>query len=152
MTEVSRALLEGDAEALQAELTKVMVRALSYHDLAPGSPAVPVESVYHAFILGLLLHLGPDWHVKSNPESGLGRPDVMIWPRQGKGPGIVMEFKVLGRGETVETALGRALAQMRKKAYATQLREAGCDPIHELGVVFDGKLAWVASTAGPADT
>ena len=149
LASVSRALLAGDAEALEAELTKVMVRALSYHDLVPGSPAVPVESVYHAFILGLLLHLGPDWHVKSNPESGLGRPDVMIWPKQGQGPGVVMEFKVLGRGETVETALGRAMAQMRKKAYATQLREAGCDPIHELGVVFDGKLAWVASTAEP---
>jgi hypothetical protein len=56
---VSRALVAGDVEALQAALTDVMVRALSYHDIAPGSPAVPVESVYHAFILGLLLHLGP---------------------------------------------------------------------------------------------
>ena len=152
LASVSRALIAGDAEVLQAELTDVMVRALSYHDLVPGSPAVPVESIYHAFILGLLLHLGPDWHVKRNPESGLGRPDVMIWPRQGPGTGVVMEFKVLGRGETVETALGRAMAQMRKKAYATQLREAGCDPIHELGVVYDGKLAWVASTAEPDDT
>jgi hypothetical protein len=148
VTEVSRALLAGDAEQLADALTEVMVRALSYHDLVPGSPAVPVESVYHAFILGLLLHLGPDWHVKSNPESGLGRPDVMIWPKRGPGPGVVMEFKVLGRGETVETALGRAMAQLRKKDYAAQLREADCDPIHELGVVFDGKLAWVASPSG----
>jgi hypothetical protein len=149
LTEVSRALLAGDSETLRTELTEVMVRALSYHDLVPGSPAVPVESVYHAFILGLLLHLGPDWHVKSNPESGLGRPDVMIWPRQGPGPGIVMEFKVLGRGETVEQGLARAFAQLRAKRYAANLREAGCDPIHELGVVFDGKLAWVEVASDP---
>jgi hypothetical protein len=44
------------------------------------------------------------------------------------------------------------MAQLRKKDYAAQLREAGCAPIHELGVVFDGKLAWVASTAGPDET
>ena len=151
LTEVSRALLKGDAGDLADALTKVMVRALRYHDLAPGSPAVPVESVYHAFILGLLLHLGPDWHVKSNPESGLGRPDLMIWPRQGPGPGVVMEFKVLGRGETVEQGLARALAQLRAKRYAANLREAGCDPIHELGVVFDGKLASVVSASESAE-
>jgi hypothetical protein len=148
LTQVSRALLEGDVGSLRDALTDVMVRALSYHDLAPGSPLVRVESIYHAFILGLLLHLGPHWHVKSNLESGHGRPDVLIWPKQGKGPGVAMEFKVLGRGETVETGLSRALEQLDKRDYAATLREAGCDPIHELGVVFDGKLAWVASRSG----
>jgi hypothetical protein len=149
LTAVSRALLTGDTEGLERALTAAMQRAMSYHDVAPPSGAAPVEAIYQAFVLGLLLHLGPRWHVRSNLESGLGRPDVLVWPKEGRGPGIAMELKVLGRRETVDTALARAIAQIRKRDYAAALRQAGCEPIHELGVVFDGKLCWVRSAADP---
>jgi hypothetical protein len=67
-----------------------------------------VGRVPSAARLGLLQHLGPDWHVRINAESGRGRPDVLIWPKRGPGPGIVIEFSIIGRGETVALALGRA--------------------------------------------
>ena len=42
----------------------------------------------------------------------------------------------------VERALDSALAQVRRKDYASELRDAGAAPVHLLAAVFDGKRAW----------
>jgi hypothetical protein len=77
-------------------------------------------------------------------ESGYGRADVLITPK-GRGPGVVLELKVIGRRETAETALESALEQLRRRDYAGELRAAHASPIHQMGVVFDGKRCWVAA-------
>lgn len=84
------------------------------------------------FVVSLLLGLAPRFVVRSNRESG-GQP------------GVVLELKVRNRRkrETVKSAMATALRQMRERDYAAELRASGAEPIHEIGVVFDTKQAWV---------
>jgi hypothetical protein len=140
---LAQALLEGDVEVLEAELGRALVSALSFHDV-PGleGDTRPIEAVYQAFIIGLLLHLEPTHRVVSNREAGYGRADVLVFPKQ-PGPGVVLELKVITRRDTRETAMQRALSQLRDRDYAAELRAAGADPVRQLGVVFDGKRCWV---------
>ncbi|MEP7119593.1 MAG: AAA family ATPase [Byssovorax sp.] len=133
--ELTRALLEGDAEALEEQLQAFTTNLLSYHDtkLRP-------EQVYHAFVIGLLATLEPEYLVRSNRESGSGRPDVLIVPRQPGRPGVILELKVAKPGKTTpKKALAEGLAQIRANDYAAELRAAGASPVHAFAVAFDGK-------------
>jgi hypothetical protein len=138
---LTRALLRGDAEALETELSTFTENLLSYPDL----PLRP-EQVYHAFVIGLLATLEPAYQVRSNRESGHGRPDVMIRPRGGTGPGVVLELKVAKPGtKTMARALAEGLAQIEEGGYRAELTAAGVSPVHALVVGFDGKRVAVRS-------
>lgn len=139
-----RAILAGNAADVQDLLEPLVQDALSFHDTGAGSQNTP-ERVYHAFILGLLVSMDPTHRVSSNRESGLGRADVLIVPRQPGAPGVVLEFKRVRarQGETPEQALSAAHAQMQARNYRAELEVAGAVPIHTLAVVFDGKAVWV---------
>jgi hypothetical protein len=156
-----QALLSGDAEACERLLGQLL-QSLSVHDVAarPASrkrseegfdPEAEViltpEQVYHVFVVSLLLGLQPRYAVRSNRESGAGRYDVMILPREPGQPGVVLELKVRNRRkrETVKGALAAALGQIRERDYAAELRACGAAPIHEMGIVFDQKKVWVKS-------
>jgi Predicted AAA-ATPase/PD-(D/E)XK nuclease superfamily len=141
-----RAILSGDGPACE-ELLGQLLESLSVHDVArrdgeeePEVPWTP-ERIYHVFVVGLLLGLQPRYTVRSNRESGSGRYDVMILPRTPGEPGVVMELKVRSRRrrETMKGAMAAALKQIRDRDYAAELRACGASPIHEMGVVFDGK-------------
>jgi len=138
-----RAMLSGDVEVFETGLEDTLVRAMSSHDFG----ARPVEAVYHAFIIGLLLFVEGTHRVVSNRESGFGRADVLVLPRPGEDRGAVLELKTVGRSETPQDAMDRALEQIRARAYATKVREAGAKHVFEYGVVFDGKRCWVKRVA-----
>jgi len=53
------------------------------------------ERVYQAYLLGLLGIMGDDYIIKSNRESGAGRYDILLLPRNSKDYGIIMEIKQL---------------------------------------------------------
>jgi hypothetical protein len=137
-----QALLRGNARVLEHYLSRMMKVSLSDHDTGGREP----ERVIHGFIVGLLVGLQPEYEVRSNRESGLGRYDVMVLPRTAGRPGVVLELKTVevDDGETPSAALESALRQIRERDYATELRERGASPIIELAAVFDGKRAWVA--------
>jgi hypothetical protein len=137
------ALLEGDAATLEEQLQAFTINLLSYHDAG----AVEPEQVYHAFVIGLLAVLEPDYQVRSNRESGKGRPDVLIRPVQPGKPGAVLELKVVGRRKTKEQALEEGLAQIRAHDYGAELRAAGASAVHAFAVAFDGKDVWVRSAS-----
>jgi hypothetical protein len=133
---LTRALLEGDAEAVEEQLQLFVDNVLSYHDAGTPGP----ENLYHGFILGLLAVMEPEYLVRSNRESGRGRPDVMIRPAQPGKPGVLLELKVARPSrKTLEQALAEGLAQMQSQGYAAELAAAGATPIHALAVAFDGK-------------
>ena len=140
-SQLTRALLGGDVTVLEQILTRIMQTNLSYHDPAGRQP----EKLYHGFVMGLLVYLEGTYEVRSNPESGYGRVDVLIKPRQAGKPGAVMELKVLQEGETIAGALKGALAQLKTQAYATQLQAAGAAPIHRYAALFDGKRVWLVT-------
>ncbi|EYF06768.1 AAA family ATPase [Chondromyces apiculatus] len=142
------ALLAGDAEGLQRQLEAFIENVLSYHDIPARSP----ELVYQAFIVGLLASLEGRYEVRSNRESGLGRADVLVKPRQAGQPGAVLELKVIKPARRrPDKALAEGLAQVQRLDYAAALHAAGAVPIHLFAVAFDGKQVWVrAMSAGPA--
>jgi len=135
------ALLSGDAPTFEELLEELLLTALSYHDTERRK----AEATYHAFIVGLLVQLEPDYAVRSNREAGLGWADVLVCPRQPGRAGVVLELKSVDarRGETPDQALDAAQRQLREQDYAAELRARGADPVHELAAVFDGKRAWV---------
>jgi len=136
---LGRALLEGDTRSFEGLLGALLRDVMSFHDFGRE----PRERVYHAFLAGLLLHLQPDWQVRSNRESGFGRVDVLVAPKTPGKPGVVMELKVLREGETVEASLDAAVRQLADRGYAAELVARGADPVMELAVVFDGKRVHV---------
>jgi hypothetical protein len=137
---LTRALLAGDVEAFEMQLQAFATHVLSYHDTGLPDP----EKLYHGFILGLLAVLEPHYVVRSNRESGAGRPDVQIRPAAPGKPGVLLELKVAYPGRsTLEDALARGIAQISRNGYAAELRVAGAQPIHALAVAFDGKTVRV---------
>ncbi|WP_234023971.1 AAA family ATPase [Sorangium cellulosum] len=140
MKRLLAALLAGDAAGFEAELQAFVTDVLSYHDTGRVDP----EVVVHGFVAGLLAALEPGYQVRSNRESGQGRPDVMIRPAQPGRPGVVLELKVARAPRvSLEQALDEALAQIRARDYAAELRASGAAPVHAMAVAFDGKVVRV---------
>ena len=136
LDELTEALLGGDAESFEEQLQLFVTNLLSYHD--PGK--LRPERVYHGFVVGLLAVLEPDYQVRSNRESGKGRPDVTIRPSSPGKPGVVLELKVARPGrKTLEEALAEGLSQLSARDYGAELRAAGAAPVHAMVVAFDGK-------------
>lgn len=149
-----RALVSGDAEGLEEELGAFCMNVLSYHDTArhdtarhdtARSAGRRPEQVYHAFVIGLLATLEGEYEVRSNRESGSGRPDVMLRPKQAGKPGVVLELKVAKKGKkTLEQALAEGVNQIEQRGYASELQAVGVRPVVAFAVAFDGKHVRVA--------
>lgn len=140
LQKLTSALLSGDAEALEEQLQAFVTGLLSYHDPGGTDP----ERVYHGFVLGLLAAMEPEYLVRSNRESGAGRPDVMIRAKEAGKPAVVMELKAARKGrKTPAAALKEGLAQIRERGYAAELLAAGASVVHGFAVAFDGKRVWV---------
>jgi len=79
--------------------------------------------VYHAFVLGMLISLSEKYEVKSNKESGYGRYDVMLIPKDTSKIGIVLEFKKIDDflNITIEEATKAALKQIEDMKYEQEL-------------------------------
>jgi Predicted AAA-ATPase/PD-(D/E)XK nuclease superfamily len=141
------ALLAGDAPALEEQIQAFATNLLSYHDTPRRDP----ERVWQAFLIGLFAALEPDYQVRSNRESGAGRPDVMIAPRVPGKPGVLLELKAIAPSRAAPTrTLAAALDQVEAQGYAAELAAAGASPIHTFAVAFDGKRVWVRSGAAAA--
>jgi len=138
-----KALIDGDIDIFEEMLRKVVAGIFSYHDLS-GEP----EKVYHALVAGLLVWISDTHEIKSNRESGYGRYDIMIIPRDPAKTGYVIEFKSVRTSvsETVETAVKSALKQIEEKKYETELMERGIAKVKKLAIVFNGKDVYVRSS------
>ena len=135
------ALTGGDMETFEELFAELVENTFSFLD--PGGR--DAEKVYQAFAIGLLVWLSGDYEVKSNQESGLGRYDVMLIPRNQRAAGIIIEFKKVNtkRGETRDRAFAKAFQQIEEKKYAGALLERGIQEIRKLAIVFKGKQVWV---------
>lgn len=132
---LTAALLGGDAEGVEEQLRFFVASLLSYHD----RKAVDAEVMFHGFVVGLLATLEPGHRVRSNRESGEGRPDVLVSPQQAGGAGVVLELKVARKGRSLDKAVADGLAQLEARDYATELRAVGAEPIVGFVVAFDGR-------------
>ncbi|QTA81702.1 AAA ATPase-like domain-containing protein [Desulfonema limicola] len=138
LEEMTKALQEGDIKLFEIMLRKVVIQVMSYHDLA-GEP----EKVYHALVLGMLVWMSFAYEIRSNRESGYGRYDIMMKPRDLKKHGIIIEFKMIDEEKTPEHTLKKAMEQIEKRKYAAELEAAGVKEIIKIAVAFKGKELWL---------
>ena len=146
-----KALVEGDVEAMNYYMNRITVSTFSYFDVGSGNgDDLGPERFYHGFVLGLIAEHAEVYEIRSNRESGFGRYDIMMIPRDyEKYPAIVMEFKVCSRmkKETLEEAVWSALAQIDEKKYDAELLARGipADRIRHYGFAFEGKKVLIGS-------
>uniref|UniRef100_UPI00321A5AFC PD-(D/E)XK nuclease domain-containing protein n=1 Tax=Bacteroides congonensis TaxID=1871006 RepID=UPI00321A5AFC len=85
--------------------------------------------------------------ITSNRESGFGRYDVMLEPKEAGTDAFIIEFKVHNpkREDTLEDAVKAALAQIEAKQYAAALIGKGIpeERIKKYGFAFEGKTVLV---------
>ena len=140
-----KAMLVGDIEAMNAYMNRISMHIFSYFDVGKkSSQMLEPERFYHGFVLGLLVELIDQYEIKSNRESGFGRYDVMLRPRNvKKDKAIIMEFKVLSpkKEKSLEETAQNALEQIKEKKYKEELIEAGINEnnIKAYGFAFEGK-------------
>ena len=99
------------------------------------------ENFYHAFVLGMLVGLKDSYYVNSNRESGLGRYDIMLEPKDKNGNSFVMEFKVYKpeKEKDIEETIANAKKQIEEKRYEESLKERGFTNITKMVFAFKGK-------------
>ena len=117
---------------------KVLVRQMfSYMDVGENT----AENFYHAFVLGMLVGLKDSYYVKSNRESGYGRYDIMLEPKDKNGNSFIMEFKVYkeDKEKDIEETIENAQKQIEERKYAEDLQERGYTNITKMVFAFKGK-------------
>jgi hypothetical protein len=134
-----QSLTNGQIDIFEEIFQEFVMNSLSLFDVG-GEDS---EKVYHAFVLGILIYLNHAYELKSNRESGYGRYDIMLIPREEKRQGIVMEFKKAKKGETLEESAEKALTQIAEKRYRQELLDRGVEEILEMGLAFRGKQVFV---------
>jgi hypothetical protein len=146
-----QALLKDDVRRMNRFINKVSLNTFSYFDTGnkPSETSEP-ERFYHGFVLGLMVDLDDRYVIRSNRESGFGRYDVMMIPRDKSDKAFIFEFKVKDADDdetTLEDTLKNALSQIEEKRYAQELTASGIpeDHIRKYGFAFDGKTVLIGN-------
>ncbi len=132
---LKHALEAGDCEAAEDFISCQLADTISYYDYA--------ENFYHGFMAGLLVNIG-GYRVKSNRESGNGRPDIVMQTVQiRKGHVIILELKVAGSIAEMEEACDRGLAQIEEQHYAEPFITEGYPEVKKYALSFCKKECMV---------
>ena len=131
------ALKKNKIYSFEKYLQNILLKSTSYYDTGN-------EDFYHGLILGMTLYLDRDYYVTSNRESGLGRYDVIVEPKNRNNRGYILEFKVAKIEKDLEKVSKEAIEQIIDKKYDTQLKERGIKDITFLGIAFFGKILKVS--------
>lgn len=131
---IAESLYANDYKKLQNAVAEYMDKSISFYD---GG----AEGFYHGLMLGLIALMDNQYKIKSNRESGEGRYDICLIPREEKYPGIIMELKwkeKLSEAALVSLA-EEALVQIDELRYDSELKEDGIADIIKFGIAFSGK-------------
>lgn len=131
---IAESLYANDCKKLQKAMAEYMDKSISFYDAG-------AEGFYHGFVLGLIALMDNQYKIKSNRESGDGRYDISLIPREERYPGIIMELKWkkdLSRDQLGGLA-NEALAQIDDMRYDAEMKEDGIRDILKFGIAFSGK-------------
>ena len=117
-------------------LQNILLKSTSYNDTKN-------EDFYHGLVLGMMFYLDNHYYVKSNEESGLGRYDLMIEPKNKNNRGFILEFKVTKDESSLEKVSKEAVDQIIEKKYDVALKDRGIEDVTLVGVAFCGKMVKV---------
>ncbi len=139
-----KALLLNDVKYMNRFMNDVALGTFSVFDTGRRqSEKTEPERFYHGFVLGLMVDLADKYVITSNRESGFGRYDVCLLPKQDNAPAYVLEFKVHDPDEeaTLEETVEKALSQIEEKKYDADLIAKGIkkENIYHYGFAFEGK-------------
>lgn len=138
-----KSLLVNDVESMNEFMNNVALDTFSSFDTGKKTSKTEPERFYHGFVLGLMVDLSDRYVLTSNRESGFGRYDIMLEPKNREDNAYIIEFKVhkTGKGKTLEDTVASALQQIADKKYDTLLLEKGIpqEKIYKYGFAFEGK-------------
>ena len=129
------ALESKDINTIVRILEKVVLNAISFYDTNKK-----FENPYQTLLAGFFYALDDYYEMKPNPETGYGRADIVLIPRNKKWSGYVLELK-RAKTKNLEKEAEKALEQIEEKKYDTILINEGIKEIIKIGLVFDGKKA-----------
>ncbi|WP_320950332.1 AAA family ATPase [Fusobacterium sp.] len=134
LSDLMEALTENRIEDYEENLQEILLTSVSYNDTKKGN-----EAFYHGLIMGMGLYLEGEYITKSNIESGLGRYDFLIEPKNKSKRAFIMEFKSTDSIEKLEEISKEALKQIEDKKYDVSLKQNGIKEITYIGIAFCGK-------------
>ncbi len=134
-----RAMEEGDGQRMRDILSAQLFRTISFYDSA--------ENFYHGFLTGILSQ-SENYLVKSNRESGNGRPDIIVKSPSLRSRSFILELKVSDAIDCLEADAEKALQQIYSQKYQEELKTEGYRKIDCYGISFYRKDCEVRFGAG----
>ena len=135
ISSMKAALESKDINTIVRILEKVVLNAISFYDTNKK-----FENPYQTLLAGFFYALDDYYEMKANPETGYGRADIILKPRNKKWTGYIFELK-RAKTKNLEKEAEKALEQIEEKKYDTILISEGIKEIIKIGLVFDGKKA-----------
>lgn len=131
---IAESLYANNRRKLQQAIEEYIDKSISFYDAG-------TEGFYHGLVLGLIALMDNQYKIKSNRESGDGRYDISMFPKEERYPGIIMELKWKKNLEEDKLAglADEALSQIEDMRYDAEMKEDGIKDILKFGIAFSGK-------------
>ena len=139
---LDKMLRQGEHKEFKERLLNFLENGLSYYDVARDE----VERFYKGFLLGMLAIAINEYVVESEMESGYGRLDVVVYPKD-KSYGryaAVFEVKRSSKDDDLETLSKDALKQIKERRYYLKMQSLGYKVIG-FGIAFCGKKVEIST-------
>ena len=137
LNSIMQDLVNLNLEEFEEKFKILVIQMFSYMDVGENT----AENFYHAFVLGMLVGLKDTYVVNSNRESGFGRYDIMLEPKDKSKNSFIMEFKVYkeSKEKDIQETILNAKKQIEEKKYEESLIERGFTNITKIVFAFRGK-------------
>ena len=146
--DAKRALLTKDLESFEIAFQNMVLESISFHNTTLNMRKEEGKEVdelaysevpYQMFMLGFLTSMQDKFFVTPEQESGLGRADILLEPKNKNGVGYILEIKAARKNNRISNLAKRAHKQIDSKIYETELRKRGVVDIVKIGIAFRGK-------------
>ncbi|MCF0169303.1 MAG: AAA family ATPase [Fusobacterium varium] len=114
-------------------LEEVVVNAMSFYDTSKK-----YENSYQTLLSGFMYGLNSFYQVLPNVESGYGRADIILKPRNKNWAGYIFELKRANDND-MKMEAEKVLNQIEDKKYDNILKNEEIKDIIKIGLVFKGK-------------